>query len=220
MSTPDGPARVLVTGFEPFGGEPANPSWEAVCLLDAAPPPGTRLFTARLSCVFGTALSELREAIVRSDPDLVLCVGQAGGRPDLTVERVAVNLDDARIPDNAGRQPLDEPVVAGGPAAHFASLPVKACVAASRAAGVPASVSQTAGTFVCNHVFYGLSHLIATERPALRGGFVHVPYAPHQVAAAGAPSMAPRDMATGLAAILTAAIGTTTDLRTVEGATH
>jgi pyroglutamyl-peptidase len=148
------------------------------------------------------------------------CVGQAGGRPDLTVERVALNLDDARIPDNAGRRPLDEPGVAGAATAYFASLPVKACVAAVRAAGVPASVSQTAGTFVCNHVFHGLAHLIATERPGLRGGFVHIPYAPDQVTGGGAPSLSVREVATGLGALITAAISTTADIRTVEGATH
>lgn len=212
--------RVLITGFEPFGGESTNPSWEAVRLLAAEPPAWTAVTARRLSCVFGRSVDELREAVQETDPHLVLCVGQAGGRPDLTVERVALNVDDARIPDNAGRRPLDEPVVSGAPAAYFSSLPVKACVAAVRAAGIPASVSQTAGTFVCNHVFYGLAHLIATERPALRGGFVHVPYAPAQAAATSDPSMSVRDTATGLAAVLTAAISTTADIHTVEGATH
>jgi pyroglutamyl-peptidase len=209
-----------VTGFEPFGGESVNPSWEAARLLDAAPPPRTAVTAVRLSCVFGTALDELRAAVADTDPDLVLCVGQAGGRTDLTVERVALNVDDARIPDNAGRQPIDEPVVPGGPTAYLSSLPVKACVAAARAAGVPASVSQTAGTFVCNHVFYGLAHLLATERPGLRGGFVHVPFAPRQVTAGGRPAMSVADMATGLRAVITAALTTTTDITAAEGATH
>lgn len=217
---PGAVTRVLVTGFEPFGGETANPSWTAAQLVAAEPPAWTEVTAVQLSCVFGTAIDELRDAIAAYDPGLVLCVGQAGGRPDLTVERVALNLDDARIPDNAGRQPLDRPVVPGGPAAYFASLPVKACVASIRDAGLPASVSQTAGTFVCNHVFYGLAHLIATERTALRGGFVHVPYAPHQVAGGGQPSMSVRDVAAGLRAVVTAAISTTADIRTVEGATH
>lgn len=213
--------RVLVTGFEPFGGETSNPSWSAAQQVAAEPPAWAEVTAVQLSCVFGTAIDELRDAIAAYDPDLVLCVGQAGGRPDLTVERVALNLDDARIPDNAGRQPLDRPVVPGGPAAYFASLPVKACVASIRDAGLPASVSQTAGTFVCNHVFYGLAHLIATERPALRGGFVHVPYAPHQVTGGGPqPSMSVSDIAAGLRAVVTAAISTTADIRTVEGATH
>jgi pyroglutamyl-peptidase len=213
-------SRVLVTGFEPFGGETVNPSWEAAQLLRTAPPPDTDVTAVRLSCVFGAAADELRAAVAETGPDLVLCVGQAGGRHDLTVERVALNLDDARIPDNAGRQPLDEPVVPGAPTAYLSALPVKACVAAARAAGVPASVSQTAGTFVCNHVFYTLAHLIATQRPGLRGGFVHVPFAPSQVTAGGQPSMSVSDMADGLRAVLTAALTTSDDISAVEGATH
>lgn len=213
-------SRVLVSGFEPFGGEAVNPSWEAAQLLRTAPPPDTEVTAVRLSCVFGAAADELRAAVAETGPDLVLCVGQAGGRPDLTVERVAVNVDDARIPDNAGRQPLDEPVVPGAPTAYLSSLPVKACVAAARAVGVPASVSQTAGTFVCNHVFYTLAHLIATQRPGLRGGFVHVPFAPVQVTSGGQPSMSVADMADGLRAVLAAALTTTDDIAAVEGATH
>ncbi|HET6633558.1 MAG TPA: pyroglutamyl-peptidase I [Streptomyces sp.] len=213
-------SRVLVTGFEPFGGETVNPSWEAAQLLRTAPPPDTDVTAVRLSCVFGAAADELRAAVAETGPDLVLCVGQAGGRHDLTVERVALNLDDARIPDNAGRQPLDEPVVPGAPTAYLSALPVKACVAAARAAGVPASVSQTAGTFVCNHVFYTLAHLIATQRPGLRGGFVHVPFAPSQVTVGGQPSMSVSDMADGLRAVLTAALTTSDDISAVEGATH
>ncbi|ADI05125.1 Pyroglutamyl-peptidase I [Streptomyces bingchenggensis BCW-1] len=212
--------RVLLTGFEPFGGEAVNPSWQAVSLVAAAPPPGIQVTAARLSCVFGTALDELAAAVEQADPDLVLCVGQAGGRTGISVERVAINVDDARIPDNAGRQPVDEPVVAGGPAAYFAALPVKACVAAVRAAGIPASVSQTAGTFVCNHVFYGLAHLTATRKPALRGGFVHVPYAPEQVVDRAEPSLPTDTVARALRAIITTAVNTREDLRVAEGATH
>ncbi|WP_377273470.1 pyroglutamyl-peptidase I [Peterkaempfera sp. SMS 1(5)a] len=213
--------RVLLTGFEPFGDDLVNPSWEAVALLAAAPPPGTEITAVRLSCVFGTAIEELRTAVEETAPELVVCVGQAGGRPDITVERVAINVDDARIPDNAGRQPVDTPVVPGGPAAYFASLPVKACVAAVRAAGVPASVSQTAGTFVCNHVAYGLAHLIATERPDLRGGFVHVPFAPEQVVASGKPSLPVTTVADALREIVATAVAHTgADLAVAGGATH
>jgi len=216
------PTRVLATGFEPFGGAGTNPSWSACRRLAAAPPAGLEVHAARLSCVFGTAIEELRRAIARYEPELVLCTGLAGGRSGLSVERVAVNVDDARIPDNAGRRPVDEPVVPGGPAAYFSSLPVKACVAAVRDAGLPASVSQTAGTFVCNHVFYGLAHLIATELPELRGGFVHVPYAPEQVADRPEPSMSLCDTTEGLAAVASAAarIGAGEDLRLAGGAVH
>lgn len=212
--------RVLLTGFEPFGGEKVNPSGQVVAAVAAAPPPGLEVSAARLSCVFGQAVEELQDAIERTCPELVVCVGQAGGRPDLTVERVAVNLDDARIPDNAGRQPIDEPIAEDGPAAYFSGLPVKRCVAAARAAGVPASVSQTAGTFLCNHVFYALMHLIATRRPGLRGGFVHVPYAPEQVVDRGAPSLPVTVAADGLRAVLTAAASHRDDIALVGGALH
>ncbi|GAA2595276.1 pyroglutamyl-peptidase I [Streptomyces axinellae] len=221
-TTPSGPLKVLVTGFEPFEDQSSNPSWEVAALLAAEPPAGLDITAVELSCVFGTALTELRDALASNAPDLVLCLGQAGGRPDLTVERVAINVDDARIPDNAGAQPVDEPVIADGPAAYFSSLPIKACVAAARGAGVPASVSQTAGTFVCNHVFYGLAHLLATEHPGVRGGFVHVPYTPRQVAAlrTAQPSLSSRDAATGIAALLTAAARTDEDIHETGGATH
>ncbi|MFT2018464.1 pyroglutamyl-peptidase I [Streptomyces sp. 796.1] len=212
--------RVLLTGFEPFGGETVNPSWSAVRQAAAQPLPGVEWSTVELPCVFGAAIDALRTAIAATEPDVVLCVGQAGGRPDVTVERLAVNVDDARIPDNAGGQPIDEPVVPGGPAAYFAALPIKACVAAARTAGAPASVSQTAGTFVCNHVFYGLMHLIATERPALRGGFVHVPFAPEQVPDGSAPALAVADSAVALRAIAATAAAGTPELRAVGGATH
>ncbi|KUL38440.1 Pyrrolidone-carboxylate peptidase [Streptomyces sp. NRRL F-4489] len=212
--------RVLLTGFEPFEGERVNPSWDAVRAAAAEPLDGLELHAAELPCVFGGALTALRTAIDRTNPDIVVCVGQAGGRPDITVERIAVNVDDARVPDNAGAEPIDEPVVPGGPAAYFSTLPIKACVAAVRAAGLPASVSNTAGTFVCNHVFYGLAHLIATELPHLRGGFVHIPYAPEQVTARALPSLPVGAAATALRTIAATAARTRTDLRIAEGATH
>lgn len=211
---------MLLTGFEPFDGEVTNPSWSAVRQVAEQPPPGVEVVTRELPCVFGAALDVLRDAVAASEPDVVLCVGQAGGRPDVTVERTAVNVDDARIPDNAGAQPIDEPIVPGGPVAYFAALPIKACVAAARAAGVPASVSQTAGTFVCNHVFYGLMHLIATERPALRGGFVHVPYAPEQAPGPHVPHLPVASSAAALRAIAATALRGGPDLRAVGGATH
>ncbi|GGY15122.1 pyroglutamyl-peptidase I [Streptomyces minutiscleroticus] len=214
--------RVLITGFAPFGGESVNPSWQAASLVAAEPPAGLTVTAAELPCVFGEAIPALREAVLASTPDLVLCMGQAGGRPGVTVERVGVNVDDARIPDNAGNQPIDEPVVPGGPAAYFSTLPVKACVAAMREAGVPAAVSNTAGTFVCNHVAYGLGHLIATEFPHVRGGFVHVPWAPEQVTDGTAPALEPATVARGVRALLLAAARTSAgeDLKVTEGATH
>ena len=214
--------RVLITGFAPFGGESVNPSWQAASLVAAEPPAGLTVTATELPCVFGESIDALRDAIRTSSPDLVVCLGQAGGRPGVTVERVGINVDDARIPDNAGNQPIDEPVVPGGPAAYFSTLPVKACVAAMREAGVPAAVSNTAGTFVCNHIAYGLGHLIATEFPHVRGGFVHVPWAPEQVTDGASPALEPATVARGVRALLAAAadMPADQDLKVTEGATH
>ncbi|WP_425829137.1 pyroglutamyl-peptidase I [Streptomyces fractus] len=212
--------RVLLTGFEPFGGESVNPSWQAAEAVAAAPPEGLSVSAVQLPCVFGESIAALRTAVAEVAPDLVVCLGQAGSRPGVTVERIAINVDDARIPDNAGAQPIDVPVVPGGPAAYFSTLPVKACVAAMREAGVPAALSNTAGTFTCNHVAYGLAHLLATELPGVRGGFVHVPWAPEQVTDGTAPALPFETVATGIRALLLAAASTTDDLRVTEGATH
>ncbi|WP_410666553.1 pyroglutamyl-peptidase I [Amycolatopsis sp. cmx-4-68] len=211
--------RVLMTGFAPFGGESVNPSWQAVSLLA-----GRRADVAavELPCEFEASLPALRRALEEHRPSLVVCVGQAGGRAEVTPERVAINLVDARIPDNAGAQPIDVPVVPGGPAAYFTTLPVKACVAAIRAAGVPASVSHTAGTYVCNQVFYGLMHLLAADFPGVRGGFVHVPFSPEQVAAAGkaAPSLGVDRIADALGVLADTASRVSEDLAVSAGAEH
>lgn len=204
--------KALVTGFEPFGGEPVNPAQEALRLLPArlgALEVATRVMPA----VFGRSLDALDDAIAAIVPDIVLCVGLAGGRAALSLERVAINIDDARIPDNRGQQPIDVPVVAGGPAAYFATLPLRAAVAALRDAGLPAIVSNSAGTFVCNHLFYGLMHLAATRRPGLRGGFLHVPFLPGQAARQdGAPSMALADIVRGIEIVLTVAASRNDDI--------
>ena len=172
--------KILLTGFEPFGGEDINPAWEVARSLDGEHLGGALVVARQLPCVFGRALSALHEALHEVRPDLVLALGQAGGRCDFSIERVAINVDDARIADNQGSQPIDQPVVPGGPAAYFSTLPIKAMVAGLRAAGLPASVSQTAGTFVCNHVFYGLQHQLAGS--TVRSGFMHIPYLPEQAA--------------------------------------
>ena len=212
--------KVLITGFEPFDGAVLNPAWEAVSRVAAAAPTGLEIVTARLSCAFGTSLDELAAAVHEARPELVVCVGQAGGRPDVTLERVAINVDDARIPDNAGKSPVDEPVVVSGPAAYFSTLPIKACAAAVHEAGLPASISQTAGTYVCNHVFYGLMHLITTQYPEMRGGFVHVPFAPEQVVDRAAPSLPVETSAEALRVILSTAARIHVDLPVAAGATH
>ncbi|WBP90118.1 pyroglutamyl-peptidase I [Kitasatospora cathayae] len=211
--------RVLLTGFEPFDGADVNPSWEVARLVAANPPEGLLVTAARLSCVFDRAAEELQTAVREFTPDLVVCLGLWSGRSDICVERVAINIDDARTFDNAGQQPVDRPIVPDGPAAYFSTLPVKECVAAVREAGVPASVSNSAGTFVCNHVFYALMHLLATEHPTIRGGFVHIPALPEQVLDGSKPSLPAASAAHALRALLTAATHTT-DLRIPEGATH
>ncbi|WKB55723.1 pyroglutamyl-peptidase I [Eleftheria terrae] len=188
--------HILLTGFEPFGGERVNPSWELAQALNGEVIAGARVMAVQLPCRFGAALERLAEALEHVAPVLTLATGQAGGRCDLSFERVAINVDDARIPDNAGAQPVDVPVVADGPAAYFTTLPIKAMVAGLRAAGIPASVSQTAGTFVCNHTFYGLQHLLRGQ--GARSGFMHIPYLPQQAAAfPGAPSLSMETLVAG-----------------------
>jgi len=173
---------ILLTGFAPFEGAAINPSWEAVSALKGKRIAGHRVVARELPTEFGASLKTLRAAIRDSKPSLVLCVGLAAGSTRISLERVAINVDDARIPDNAGAQPVDVAVVAGGPAAYFATLPLKAMLVALREAGIPAEVSQTAGTFVCNHVFYGLMHALR-RRSTVRAGFIHVPYPALQTAA-------------------------------------
>jgi len=192
--------RVLVTGFDPFGGERVNASLEAVRRLPARIG-ALEIATATLPTSYSRSLPALEAAIARARPELVLCVGQAGERAALCVERVAVNVQDARIPDNDGAQPADTPVVAGGPAAYLATLPVRAAIAALHAEALPAELSMSAGTFVCNHVFYGLMHLAATRGHAFRGGFLHVPCLPQQ-APAGAPTLALDEIVRGVRIVL------------------
>ncbi|ADP11965.1 Pyrrolidone-carboxylate peptidase [Erwinia sp. Ejp617] len=211
--------KVLITAFEPFDGERLNPSWEAVSQLHNRLIGNAEIVAKQLPCVFGTSLEVLYATIEAEKPDLVIAVGQAGGRADISIERVAINIDDARIPDNAGAQPIDEPVVAGGPAALFATLPIKALVAGIREAGIPASVSQTAGTFVCNHVMYGLLHLL--RRRKTRGGFIHIPYLPEQaVNHPGAPSMSLATIVLALEMAVSIALAVEQDIRLEGGATH
>ncbi len=173
---------VLLTGFEPFGGDPLNPSGEISRQLNGAVIARHTVAGALLPCVFGAAIKELKHQIKLHQPVLVVCTGLAGGRAEITPERVAINLDDARIPDNAGQQPVDKPIVKDGPAAYWSTLPLKAIVQELRKRRIPAAVSQTAGTFVCNHVFYGLMHELAAHYPGVRGGFIHVPHLPEQTA--------------------------------------
>lgn len=197
---------ILVTGFDPFGGETCNPSWEAVCRVPETIG-GATVIRRQLPTVFGAAGEALRDAIREVQPDLVLCTGQAGGRAAITVERVAVNLRDARIPDNAGAQPADVPIRPDGPDGYLSTLPTRAMVDAIVAGGLPAALSYTAGTFVCNEVLYTLLDTAARENLPIRGGFIHVPYLPSQtVAKPTQPSMALEDIVRALTLALEAAI--------------
>lgn len=210
--------RVLLTGFDAFGGSAINPSEQAVRALHGQRIAGHRVVAAGLPTVFGDALGVLHTLLRTHRPALVVCLGQAGGRAALSLERVAINLDDAPIPDNAGAQPVDAPVVPGAPAAYFSTLPVRAMHDAVLAEGLAAEVSQTAGTFVCNHVFFGLMHFLATRRGfrTVRGGFIHLPWLPGQ----GQPSMPLADMVRGLRVALKCALTTPHNTRSGAGALH
>lgn len=209
--------KVLLTGFEPFGGETINPSWLAVQTLHGRKMLGHTVVAAQLPTVFDESLRVLDELLQEHRPELVVCVGQAGGRNAISIERVAINVNDAPIADNAGAQPIDTPVVRHAPVAYFSSLPIKAMLAALQQDGVRAEVSQTAGTFVCNHVFYGLMRTLATSRTLqhARGGFVHVPWLPTQ----GTPNMELDDIVRGLSVAVRCALRVQTDRVMGAGAT-
>ncbi|OOG63230.1 pyroglutamyl-peptidase I [Rhodanobacter sp. B04] len=210
--------RILLTGFDPFGGESINPSWEAVRALHGKRIGGHRIVALQLPTEFAGSLRKLKAAVRELAPTILLGVGQAGGRAQLSIERVAINLQDARIPDNAGAQPIDEPVIAGAPAAYFSTLPIKAMLAALHAQGLPAEISNSAGTYVCNHIAYAMLHLAAMKR-SVRAGFIHIPYLPAQAAARrGAASMALDDVVHGLEVALRTAVATPVDRKLGGGA--
>lgn len=240
--------KILVTGFDPFGGETVNPALLAVKQL----PPviaGAEIITAEVPTVFGEAGARVAAIIAEQQPDAVVCVGQAGGSACLTPERVAINLIDAVIADNAGQQPVDEPVVADGPAAYFATLPVKAMVTAANAEGVPASLSYSAGSYVCNYLMYSVLHYLATGEVGgaggaggagaagvadvaggagvavpdglVRAGFVHVPFVPEQLPAdSDKPSLPLPDIVRGLTAMLAAVVNNEGDEAVSMGRIH
>lgn len=209
------PPTVLVTGFDPFGGSDINPSWQAVQALHGRTIAGRHVVGAEVPTVFGASLRRLAELLEEHRPELVICTGQAGGRGAISLERVAINVNDARIPDNAGAKPIDTPVVEGGPDAYFTSLPIKAMLKALLDGGVNAEVSQTAGTFVCNHIFYGLMHTLARPQwEGTRGGLVHVPWLPEQ----GQPSMRVDEIVAGLELGIACALSTRRDIRKEAGA--
>lgn len=209
--------KVLVTGFEPFGGEKINPSLEAVKMLPETIA-GADIIKASIPVVFGKSIEKLDELIEKERPQVVICVGQAGGRFELSVERVAINIDDARIPDNAGNQPVDEKIFEDGEAAYFATLPIKAMVEEMRAGSVPSAVSNTAGTYVCNNIMYGLLYLAYKKYPGLKGGFIHVPFIPEQVIArTNTPYMSLEQISKGVELAVKAAVENEEDIKVSHG---
>lgn len=194
--------RVLMTGFEPFGGETINAAWEAVKGFQNETVEGADIFVRQLPTVFGKAVEVLESELAAVQPDIVLCVGEAGGRSAISIERIGVNLDHARIPDNAGNQPKERPIIPDGPTAYWSTLPVADLVNELKSAGIPAEESFSAGTFVCNHVLYSLMYRLSTEAYRQRGaigGFIHVPYLPCQaVKHRNLPSLSVEEVRRGL----------------------
>lgn len=213
--------KVLVTGFDPFGGETVNPAFEAVKLLpdmiaDA------EIVKLEIPTVFSKSGPAVEAGIKEHQPDVVINVGQAGGRSCVTIERVAINLAEARIPDNDGEQPMDEPLQAEGAPAYFATIPVKAMVQNVRDHKLPCHISYTAGTYVCNCVMYHVLHMAATQYPNIRAGFIHVPYATEQAVdkPIGTPFMSLEQIAKSLEYAIEAAVSNVEDINIAAGETH
>lgn len=213
--------KILITGFDPFGGAVINPAYEAVKLLPDTIK-GAEIIKIEIPTVFEKDGEVLEKAVAEHKPDVVICVGQAGGRSGMTVEKVAINLMEARIPDNDGKQPMNTPIHEDGETAYFAKLPIKAMVQSMQEKNIPARVSYTAGTFVCNDIMYRLLYMIEKEYPQMRGGFIHVPYLPEQVVALpdGTPSMSAQMIADALECGVEAVIDNQEDVDVLMGETH
>lgn len=212
--------KILVTGFDPFGGDTINPALEAVNLLPYEIQ-GHTIEKLETPTVFNKSKVTIENKLKATHFDIVLAIGQAGGRFELTPERIGINIDDARIPDNEGNQPIDEMIQSSGDAAYFSNLPVKRMTEAIKTAGVPARLSNTAGTFVCNHILYQLGFLQATQFPNIKFGFIHVPFIPEQVTdKPEQPSMSIQTIAKGLKAALEAIIESDEDIKVALGETH
>ena len=213
--------KILITGFDPFDKEKINPAYEAVKLLPDRIG-NAEIVKLEIPTVFGKGGAEVEKAIESCMPDCVICVGQAGGRSSITVEKVAINYIDARIADNEGNQPINTAIVPNGPAAYFSTLPVRSMVENMRSNGVPANLSFTAGTFVCNEVMYRLLHLTHTKYHHIKGGFIHVPYTTQQAAtkADGTASMDENTIAKGLEYAILAVCQNKEDSGNFMGTTH
>ena len=213
--------KILVTGFDPFGGDKINPAYEAVKLLPAKVA-GAEVVVEEVPTVYRKCGEVLEQAIEKHKPDAVVCVGQAGGRSVISIEKVAVNLAEARIPDNDKQQPSDQPTIEGGATAYFSTLPVKAMVKNVKEHGIPANISYTAGTFVCNDIMYRLLYMIDHKYPKMRGGFIHVPFDTNQVLdkPEGTPSMPAATIAKGLEYAIEAVVTHGQDIQGLAGVTH
>ena len=214
--------KILISGFDPFGGEPINPACELLRLMSGKHLEGYRIVTQEIPTARFRAIEILCSAITREDPAMIIALGQSGGCHEIAVERVAINVDDYRIPDNDGNQPLAQRIEEDGPDAYFSTLPVRAMAKAMNDAGIPAEVSFTAGTYVCNDMLYRLMHAIATDHPGVRGGFMHVPYATQQATRlpSATPSMSLETMTAGIALAVGAALATERDVSVSAGTTH
>lgn len=213
--------KILVTGFDPFGGEKINPALETIKRLPDTIL-GAQIIKLEIPTVVGKSLAKITEAVEKENPNVVLSIGQAGGRSEITVERIGINIDDCRIPDNEGNQPIDEPVIKGGPAAYFVTIPIKAIVENIKAHNIPASISNTAGTFICNHVCYGVAHVAAQRTAAgkpMKSGFIHIPFLPEQVIGKPAltPSMSLETIVSGITHALEAIVKHGSDIKVSGG---
>ena len=207
--------KILITGFEPFGGESVNPALEAVKKLQKCSLIGAEIVTCSVPVVHLNSINTVIEAIKTHQPDYVITVGQAGGRAGITPERIAINVDDYRIPDNEGNQVIDEAVTKDGPAAYFSTLPIKAMVKAMQDKGIPAQVSNSAGTYVCNHLFYGVQHFLKDTN--IGHGFVHIPLLPSQSTGGDKPTLSLELIVEGLAAAAQAIIDNEVDIKQEGG---
>lgn len=209
--------KILVTGFDPFGNETVNPSFEAVKRIKIHDEE-TELIIKEIPTVFKKSLKILESIIEEYKPDVVICTGQAGGSYKIAIERIGINVADARIPDNDGDQPIDEKICDDGENAYFSNLPIKAVVKELRKNNIPATVSNTAGTYVCNNLLYGVLYLINKKYPNMRGGFVHVPYLPEQVIdKSNTPSMSLDLITRALEIIVKTVTVTKEDIRAIGG---
>ncbi|WP_447468810.1 pyroglutamyl-peptidase I [Vibrio harveyi] len=207
--------KVLITGFEPFGGESINPALEAVKRLNGRKLDGGEVVMCQVPVTRYESIEAVIESIELHQPDIVITVGQAAGRTAITPERIAINVDDFRIPDNGGHQPIDEPVIPGGPDAYFTTLPIKAITRALQQENIPCQVSNTAGTFVCNHLFYGVQHYLRDK--SVRHGFVHIPLLPEQDSSGNQPTMSLDVIVEGLARLAQVAIDNESDIAVTAG---